>query len=371
MTEPRRKTVFSPSPGAYAVIRLAPLEMVKHLGDAEALEQAASLPTKPYLIYLLDEMSLPFPNRPWYRFDISPIATRLRAENPERGITPDMCIPIYPNTEHPAGRTPMRPMRPFPYAHCYHWFDCILQVRVRSRPEQLDETEVVKLSSAEQTELEFAWTDDAIRSADAVMARNCRPPHNIQASGSADAAALPSPSEPPFTPESETVAVAPSSYEFNHDHSSAHPLVQTENLDDHASLSTSSSEASDSTNDLAGLARLDIFGGTNDSEDVDVIPLVDLWISDLPSHIKEEIPDPAELFSECARIVKIVKDARVRAYAAMTAQPSSDPGEDATTPSKRKRIRPAKIWAKIRVRAGRIASRLDNILKPPRIPFWP
>ncbi|OSC97332.1 hypothetical protein PYCCODRAFT_1481388 [Trametes coccinea BRFM310] len=378
MAEHRRKIVFSPSPGAYAVIRLAPVEMVGHLGDSEAMEQAASLQTKPYLVYLLDEMSLPFPNRPWYRFDVSPIATGLRAENPGRAITPDMCIPIFPNADHPANRAPMRPMRPFPYAHCYHWFDSILQVRVRSRPEQFDETEVVKLSSAEQMELEFAWTDDAIRSADAIKARGHKPLQNVQAescdSEAANAAPVSSSEPMPFTPKSNTSAVSPLSPEVKclaispqdeHD--------ETEQVDsDHASLASSSSNASaNSAADLAGLARFDIFGGTN--EDVDVIPLVDLWISDLPAQLKEEdIPDPTELYAECARIVQIVKDARVRAYAAMTAHLPLAASEDQTASlSKRKRIRPGKMWAKVRVRVGRMASRLDHILQVPRKPFWP
>ncbi|KAL7277708.1 hypothetical protein ACG7TL_008643 [Trametes sanguinea] len=352
MADHRRKIVFSPSPGAYAVIRLAPVEMVKHLGDSEAMEQAASLQTKPYLVYLLDEMSLPFPNRPWYRFDVSPIATGLRAENPGRAITPDMCIPIFPNTDHPANRVPMQPMRPFPYTHCYHWFDSILQVRVRSRPEQFDETEVVKLSSAEQMELEFAWTDDAIRSADTIKARGHKILQDVPKANTS--AVL------PLNPEVDCLATSPQD-----EHG------ETEHVDDHASLSSSCSDASDSAADLAGLARFDIFGGTN--EDVDVIPLVDLWISDLPAQLKEEdIPDPAELFAECARIVQIVRDARVRAYAAMTAHPPLAASEDQTaTLSKRKRIRPGKMWAKVRVRVGRMASRLDHILKVPRKPFWP
>ena len=43
---------YSPSPGAYAVIRLNPVEMVRHLQDQEALAQARAMRTKTYLIYL-------------------------------------------------------------------------------------------------------------------------------------------------------------------------------------------------------------------------------------------------------------------------------------------------------------------------------
>ncbi|OSC97335.1 hypothetical protein PYCCODRAFT_1355082, partial [Trametes coccinea BRFM310] len=136
---------FSPSPGAYAVIRLNPLEMVRHLDDAEAIEQAKALTPRFHLVYLSLEMALPFPGRPWYRFEVSPIATKLRQEDTQKGITPAMCIPIYPNIAHPTGRPPLRPEGVFPFNHCYHWLDNILQVRVLSRPEGFDETNAVKL----------------------------------------------------------------------------------------------------------------------------------------------------------------------------------------------------------------------------------
>ncbi|OSC97333.1 hypothetical protein PYCCODRAFT_1419722 [Trametes coccinea BRFM310] len=374
MADTDRKIVYSPSPGAYAVIRLAPVEMVKHLGDSEALEQAASLPTKPHLVYLLDEMSLPFPDRPWYRFDICPIATSLRAEDPDKGITSEMCIPIYPNTDHPTGRAPVRPIRPFPYAHCYHWFNLILQVRVRSRPEEFDETEVVKLSSTAQMELIYEWTDDIMRSKQTVKGRNAS--QNLQAAHGQPAE--PSPSSPPTSKLDALPVASPNDAISGRLEYCLAEEQEPEHTDDCASLSSSSSSSntSEHTENLAGLATLDIFGGTN--EDVDVIPLVDLWISDLPEQLKEEdISDPSELLAECDRIVKILKDARVRAYAAMTAQPPSAAGQDVVTLPKRKQpcvfvgLRPAKMWTKMRIRAGRVASRLDKILRLPHLRFWP
>lgn len=43
---------FSPSPGAYAVIRLDPVEMVQHLDDNDALQAAMAMQTKTYLVCL-------------------------------------------------------------------------------------------------------------------------------------------------------------------------------------------------------------------------------------------------------------------------------------------------------------------------------
>ncbi|KAI9063909.1 hypothetical protein FKP32DRAFT_1530492, partial [Trametes sanguinea] len=145
---------YSPSPGAYAVIRLNPAEMVRHLGDAEATAEAQKMRTKPHLIMLemvrnsLLEMALPFPDRPWYRFrvDVISIATCLCPEEPEKGLTSDMCVPIFPNTAHPTGRTPLQsnPKGRFPYSNCYHWYQPVISgVRVRARPEEFDETNAV------------------------------------------------------------------------------------------------------------------------------------------------------------------------------------------------------------------------------------
>lgn len=43
---------FSPSPGAYAAIRINPVEMVRHLQDDKALRAASAMQTKTYLICL-------------------------------------------------------------------------------------------------------------------------------------------------------------------------------------------------------------------------------------------------------------------------------------------------------------------------------
>ncbi|EIW54313.1 uncharacterized protein TRAVEDRAFT_76241, partial [Trametes versicolor FP-101664 SS1] len=122
---------FSPSPGAYAVIRLNPIEMVQHLDDNDALQAAMAMQTKTYLVCLDIVSSNPTHHKPWYRFEARPIGPHLPPAKEEEGYTPDMYIPIYPNTNHPTGRAPIRPRRPFPYANCYHWIDNTIHIRVR------------------------------------------------------------------------------------------------------------------------------------------------------------------------------------------------------------------------------------------------
>ncbi|KAI9063911.1 hypothetical protein FKP32DRAFT_1676002 [Trametes sanguinea] len=95
MTTPKSMIFFSPSPGTYAVMRLNPVETVRHLDDLIALAEAQGMRVKSHLIMLDMEMALPFPDRPWYRFEVHSIAPCLRDEEPQKGLTSDMCIPIF------------------------------------------------------------------------------------------------------------------------------------------------------------------------------------------------------------------------------------------------------------------------------------
>ncbi|KAI9063910.1 hypothetical protein FKP32DRAFT_1570974, partial [Trametes sanguinea] len=147
----RNPVVFSPSPGTYVVLRLNPMEMVRQFdGDPVALAEAQAMRIKSHLVVLEMELALPIPNRPWYRFDVRSIAPCLRAEEPQKGLTSDMCIPIFPNSQHPNGRGPMHPEPEglFPYDNCYHWFQPVeTTVRIRARPEKFDETNAVSVSA--------------------------------------------------------------------------------------------------------------------------------------------------------------------------------------------------------------------------------
>ncbi|EIW54207.1 uncharacterized protein TRAVEDRAFT_132815, partial [Trametes versicolor FP-101664 SS1] len=112
---------FSPNAPCYAVIRMDPVAMVKKLDDPEALAAARAMTPRSYVVYLTHEPELPFPNKPWYRYELNIIAPSLCEDDAAKGITADMCTPIFPNDKHPAGREPLRPEKPFPYTNCYHW----------------------------------------------------------------------------------------------------------------------------------------------------------------------------------------------------------------------------------------------------------
>ncbi|KAJ3007063.1 hypothetical protein NUW54_g3693 [Trametes sanguinea] len=335
-----RRPVFCPSPGAYAVIRLNPVEMVKHLGDAEALEQAKALTPRFHLIYLSLDMALPFPGRPWYRFRVSPIAPKLRKEDPKRGITPAMCIPIYPNTVHPNGRPPLRPQGVFPFSNCYHWIENTSQVRVRARPEGFDETNLVRLSYDSMSDMAEIWAEDvmaAVSAEEAAEAANFTDAvdDGLHAQGDAHG----------HTAEIDGY--------FSSHPPQAPAETQADDVDRTSIASASSASDDEFADDLEHLATMDIFSGPEC--DVDLEPLVDLWISELSEHLKEEdIPDPEDLFAECEQIAQIIRDARIRrscAKMAASVATSSTKVDDekAVLVRKHQRLRPAKLWTKLRL----------------------
>ncbi|KAH9889293.1 hypothetical protein C8Q73DRAFT_153661 [Cubamyces lactineus] len=282
---------YSPSPGSYAVIRLNPVEMVRPFNDTQALLEAQAMRPKSYLILLQLEMALPWPDQPWYRFEVEPVATTLRPEDKARGITPEMCAPILPNTSHPNGRESLRPQPEalFPYNNCYHWFDVrMVDVRIRARPENFDETNAVKLSVRTRMQMIRYWENDAPR-----MHANRKVSQPAPGSG---LVVLPPPHE-------STDALRPAdSSESRDDHLQRTTAPKDAEVSSLCSRSTMV-HSMQSNHSLDDLAAMDIFSGPND--DVELVPLVDLWISELGEHlIQEDIPDPLDMYEEFDHIAR-------------------------------------------------------------------
>ncbi|KAI0327915.1 hypothetical protein GY45DRAFT_1326989 [Cubamyces sp. BRFM 1775] len=355
---------YSPSPGSYAVIRLNPVEMVRPLNDHQALLQAQAMQPKSYLVMLSMEMALPWPDQPWYRFEVEPVATNLRPEDKERGITPDMCAPISPNTSHPTGRESLKPQPEelFPYNNCYHWFDVkMADVRIRARPEKFDETNAVTLSVRTRIQMMRYWEKDASRMhanrkalESAAGSAEVRPPqgHGVVLQSVEASECRGADQRCPARPKDTEVSSVYSTLTASHSNHSNHSLDE--------------------------LAAMDIFSGPND--DVELVPLVDLWISELGDHLKQEdIPDPLEMYVEFDHIANIVKEARVRSYAALTAPAHTFDDNAATGPeggSSNKRVRrrftPVKAWGKLRTKAKRLSARIESMFRlPPCLHVWP
>ncbi|RPD52666.1 hypothetical protein L227DRAFT_441155 [Lentinus tigrinus ALCF2SS1-6] len=130
--------VIAPHSRTYAAIRMEPEATVEALDDPEATAEARSMSPKTYLVFVDMFLSLPWPQSRYFEYLLSPIAPRLRAEDPRLGFTPDMTVPIFPNKPHPsAGREPVHTDPEFPFSNCYHWIGYYVKVCVRARPREL------------------------------------------------------------------------------------------------------------------------------------------------------------------------------------------------------------------------------------------
>ena len=225
-------------------------------------------------------LALPFPNKPWYLFSIMPVAPSPPQRDDEQGITPDMCTPIFPNAARPAGREPLQTTPMFPYANCYHCTDACIDVRVLARPEGFIEEEATKLPADQRAILGRNLAQDR-----ANMYTN----RGLDGGGFDDAA-------------SSDVHVWRTGEDMD-----VERLVDADVIEDHdgtaslySHLTLSSTAPSDDPVDT--LINMGMFGdpGVN----VEVLPLVHLWMN-LGENLKqEEIADPVHLYEERDAIVR-------------------------------------------------------------------
>ncbi|EED80645.1 predicted protein [Postia placenta Mad-698-R] len=116
---PPPTTGIVPPFGVYLVLWLDSFRMVQHFDDPLLHEAARQLSPGKYIAYVATNTDLPMPYRPWHRCLVRLAGLGMPKDQPEQFITSDMCVPIFPATEHPAGRRPSRPTKPFPFASFY------------------------------------------------------------------------------------------------------------------------------------------------------------------------------------------------------------------------------------------------------------
>ena len=81
-------------------------------------------------------VELPYGRKADFEYFIYFVGPGLRPDRPESCYFADMCMPIFPNTSHPSGRLPVRPVADFPYSNCYQWFCSDMQYNVRIKNEK-------------------------------------------------------------------------------------------------------------------------------------------------------------------------------------------------------------------------------------------
>lgn len=89
----------------------------------------------------------------------------LPAPLPKKFITSDMCIPVFPNTQHPS-REPIQPVPAIPWSNAYHAAFENAELRVHSA--LADPTLATFLSASEGQRLFMACAEDSDRQLDSI-----------------------------------------------------------------------------------------------------------------------------------------------------------------------------------------------------------
>ncbi|RPD56389.1 hypothetical protein L226DRAFT_513177 [Lentinus tigrinus ALCF2SS1-7] len=349
-----------PDDQSFAVIRMDPVAMVRHLDDPEALKAAEALSPQSYLVYLDGHNRLPiWGPKPWYSFDIHLIGPCLRPAHNEQCVTADMCTPIYPNQDHPAGRAPVHTEPPFPFDNCHFWSRTKMKVRVCPRTEGFDWDVTTHLSSKG----EQMWRHNEI--CDEVKQT------------AAERALQPQPDPVPESCASDLAPTHPGR-SLQADGSAETPLV-----DDDASSLYSDSVSANSCSVMSDIASADGSGYEDTMMEwrrlfADPVaspefhPLCHLW-GDIASNIKQdEIANPIHFLEERDAVVRIIREARARNPAILPMAAPEDADSKATLTlkwlgrekPKPKRFRPLKFIRKVRLH-------VRTLFRIPYIPVWP
>ncbi|KZP31670.1 hypothetical protein FIBSPDRAFT_813237 [Athelia psychrophila] len=151
-----------PARSSYVTIKLDPVGSVAFMEDDEAVTAAQKLSVKTYVGFrdVLHIGQLPIQS-----FGVRMLRPGMPPARPEEFFTSDMCIPVFPNANHPS-RAPIHPVPAIPWANAYHAaFD---HVALRVRASFADHTLATVLSKEERMRLALACALDYERRQDCI-----------------------------------------------------------------------------------------------------------------------------------------------------------------------------------------------------------
>ncbi|KAM5537964.1 hypothetical protein V8D89_008440 [Ganoderma adspersum] len=293
-------TIF-PLQRRFAVIQVDPVAMVLDagLGDVEALTAAKALVTKKYLVYLESGIDLPMPQSEWCRYSVNPVATTLRAECPEWGVTADMVLPIPPNVTLLRVPSPFVDHKDpdyvfkFPFKNCFFWVDgdTELRIRIRRGDDGYDDRKAVSLAFRPHLHLLRSFAPDLARMSDFLSQ-----PRDAPATHPPTAASDGTPSMPPNPHYDCMEGRLPVLLD---DGDAVHRRPRDDVNDNKPS--SSDSPPSSIPPSVEELLSLDLFGWQPNPA-TKYIPLVNCWF-ELEEHLSEStIPSPVGLWTEQQRI---------------------------------------------------------------------
>ncbi|KAI0629542.1 hypothetical protein C8Q77DRAFT_1076030 [Trametes polyzona] len=347
-----------PLPATYAVVELDVEKTLQPFNnDPIAVAAAANIRTTKCILYLDVIPRLPFPQDETFKYMAHIIGPGLRPADPELLLTPDMSIPIFPNTEHPSHvMAPLVPYSPFPYGNCYHWIgpDTTLDLRIWNDGIEYPKEERVALPARQHVRMENIRAYYLLRNtcalnkaAKAAEAKATPPVESVgaptvssttasspRASEEASAAAglsevlqepngcerAPCPADVAL-PESPSVSAkelheeldegpAPSSNAPRSDPDGSGQHREGVSVDDADCGSEWSSSAEDAPD---GPSTIDIFG-LNFNERDQLLPIVRMW-PDVGAQFAsdDEVPNPMDFVRQYKALVTILTEAQGRA----------------------------------------------------------
>ncbi|RPD57858.1 hypothetical protein L226DRAFT_494874 [Lentinus tigrinus ALCF2SS1-7] len=306
--------MFFPLPFTYAVAQISLPASLRGLGelDSQARNVLREIHCSKAIILLHTGSEIPFPRRHDFKYFIYVVGPGLRPEKPERCYTADMCMPIFPNTEHPAGRPSIRTVPEFPFSNCYHWFgpDISFKTRVKNGtyPESDDPlAKCTKLPAGEFVDMETIHQQDVNRIIDMLAERS-------KSAGVAEADERAKGARGLSQPPGANDDVA--SFQDENDSYFGPGLDHSDN----DSLASGPSDPyAESLNDSSGsrasvksFTESDIFN-MDWTEERSRIPVVTLSF-DLAAEFKseEDIPNPAVFLDECRTFSRMVQEFQER-----------------------------------------------------------
>ena len=182
-----------------------------------------------------------------------------------------MCIPIFPNEVHPAGRAALHTEPAFPFSGCYLWALADTAIRVVPKAEGWKPREAVLLPPLQRVEMRMLWEVDLAE----VQAATAKPKDNEKGTI--------------LTIAGFNAVLIPTVF------GRAEGTIDDDS-DSNSETNTSSKDSSNSSEPVTL--------GPPSGEEAELDPVVELWY-ELTEHMKDEdILPPSEFYNEIIRIIR-------------------------------------------------------------------
>ncbi|KAK7032310.1 hypothetical protein VNI00_013269 [Paramarasmius palmivorus] len=96
-----------------------PVETVAHLDNFELTAACEKMSVQSYVGWVYSASGIFREELPYHYYTFRLLHQGLRPEGEKPGMSPEMSVPVLPNTKHPLGRKPLDPGRPLPWDNCY------------------------------------------------------------------------------------------------------------------------------------------------------------------------------------------------------------------------------------------------------------